>query len=171
MARSSVYRKKQAVAAAKEGKITDGIAGLRNGTYKNVLEAAQALGVSQVTLRRRYLGKSQPRSTAHAQERLLSQGQEDVLCDWVKYLGATGHGVSKRTIISKVQKMCGRRPSKLWIHRFLARRTDIVLGRPTGPDPKQCLTTCYPIASGGSMCENVDPLEPPVSSWVYGGVG
>lgn len=137
MPRPTVQRKKQEAMAAREQKLTEAIAGLRNGTHKNVLQAAQAVGVPHVTLRRRYLGQTKPRSFAHAQDRLLSQGQEDVLCDWVKYLGATGHGVSKRTIIPKVQKMCGRRPSKSWIRCFLLRRTDIVLKRPTGLDPKR----------------------------------
>lgn len=124
--------------ATRVRKIADAITGLRNGTHKNITQAAHATGVPYDTLRRRYLGQSKgPRSMGHIQQRLLTRGQEDVLCKWVKYLGATGHAVSKRTIVPKVQQLCGRRPSKSWIRRFLQRRVDLVLKRPTGLDPKR----------------------------------
>jgi hypothetical protein len=57
-----------------------------------------------------------------------------------------GHAISKHTIAPKVFDLCGKHPSKGWVSRFLGRHHDLVLGRPSGLDPKRAqafnFTTC-----------------------------
>lgn len=137
MARTSKCKQRAQEASDKEEKIQQACAALREGTYTKMTKAAEAFDVSYPTLRRRYEGTTQPRNRAHEKQMLLSSVQEKVLCDWLAYLGSTGHPISKRSIPPKVQEICGTWPSKFWIRRFLARNPTIVLRRSSGLDPKR----------------------------------
>jgi hypothetical protein len=50
------------------------------------------------TLRRQFLGKSQPCRKAHIEQQLLSPESEALLIDWIKLLSSIGQPLSKRTI-------------------------------------------------------------------------
>ncbi|KAG2082931.1 hypothetical protein BD769DRAFT_1316026, partial [Suillus cothurnatus] len=56
---------------------------------------------------------------AHASQRHLTPAQEEVLVDWMKFLGATGRPISKETVYPYVYHMCGKYPSEFWIWRFI----------------------------------------------------
>jgi hypothetical protein len=121
----------------RESKIQDACAAIKNGTHKTVKAAAREFDIPTSTLRRRVKGLTTSRKHAHKKERLLAAGQEDALCEWIAHLAATGHPISKRMIQPKVEALCGRIPSLGWIHRFIKRRPDIHLAKPTGLDPKR----------------------------------
>jgi hypothetical protein len=137
MARVALRKKKAAEASKKELKIQEACTALRDGTCSNLTEAAKAFNVSYATLRRRHQGITRPKAHAHENQMLLSLSQEAVVCEWLGYLGATGHPISRRSIAPKVKAICGTWPSKSWIRSFLVRNPIIVLGRPKGLDPKR----------------------------------
>ena len=89
------------------------------------------------TLRNQFLGLTWRPSEAHEGQQILNNAQEKALVDWLIYLGYTGHAVSKHTIGPKVEALCGRIPAKTWLRGFLERHPDLMLGRPTGLDPKR----------------------------------
>ena len=137
MARASRRQKKAVDASAKEAKIQEACAAYRAGSYTKMTDAAIAYDVSYPTLRRRLEGITRPKHLAHEKQMLMSLTQESVLCEWLEYLGASGHPVSKRSIATKVHSFCGTRPSKYWIQSFLIRNPKIVLRRSSGLDPKR----------------------------------
>ncbi|KAJ7704905.1 hypothetical protein B0H17DRAFT_1126529 [Mycena rosella] len=81
--------------------------------------AACALGIPEQfqTVWRRLTGKTQSRRAAHMTVQLNAQ--------------------QERTIAPKVTALCGRKPSRRWVYRFLRRHPDCVLGRPAGLDSKR----------------------------------
>src|SRR5258706_8521757 len=83
------------------------------------LSAAHGLHIPYDTLRRRFLKLCQSRRHAHGKQQLMSPAQETVLVDWIKHLSSLGHPISKRTIRKKACDLCGCKPSKNWIPRFL----------------------------------------------------
>jgi transposase len=122
---------------AKEENIQQACLALKKKTYQSVHAAAQAFGIPISTLRRRSKGIATSRKQAHEKDKHLNKAQEDVLCEWIAHLAATGHPISKRTIRPKVQALCGKWPSRSWIRQFLKRHPDLCLGRPSGLDPKR----------------------------------
>ena len=93
MARASRRQKKAVDASAKEAKIQEACAAYRAGSYTKMTDAAIAY-VSYPTLRRRLEGITRPKHLAHEKQMLMSLTQESVLCEWLEYLGASGHPVS-----------------------------------------------------------------------------
>lgn len=74
---------------------------------------------------------------AHSTQQCLSQIQENVLVDWIVLLSDTGHSVSKIVAEQMAQLICGKRPGKGWVERFLKRHPELKLGKPSGLDPKR----------------------------------
>ena len=68
---------------------------------------------------------------------MLSPIQEDVLVKWVILLSDTGHCISKQMLQKKAKILCSQKPGKNWIYAFLSRHPEIVLGKPSGLDPKR----------------------------------
>ncbi|KIL61811.1 hypothetical protein M378DRAFT_82050, partial [Amanita muscaria Koide BX008] len=119
-----------------EDKYAAASAGLNNGTYKSMAAAATALDVDYHTLRRRHKHLTLPRSKAHENEQLLREAQEQVVCDWVEFLGMTGHPVSKANLKAKVFDLSERLQAR-------AKETGIKLSRPTGLNPKRAQNFNY----------------------------
>jgi hypothetical protein len=137
MARASLRRKKAADASKRELKRQEACAALRDGSCSTVTEAAKVFDIPYATLRRRHHGLTRPKVHAHENQMLISLAQEAVVCEWLAYLGATAHPISRRSIAPKVEAICGTWPSKSWIRSFLVRNPVLVLGRPRGLDPKR----------------------------------
>ncbi|KAG6851809.1 hypothetical protein C0991_005845, partial [Blastosporella zonata] len=77
---------------------------LQDGVFTAVSRAASAHhGIDTSTLWRRYTKKTKPRNKAHISQMLLTPAQEEALVNWIKYLGVTGHPVSKKTIRPKAR--------------------------------------------------------------------
>lgn len=116
-----------------DDKVQAAVEGLRNCTWKTSREAGAAVGCPKkhVTIWRRWKGVTKARKSAHAAQQLLKPPQEKVLLSWIKFLGATGTPLSKRTIAPKVEALCGKKPSRRWVYRFLRRHADCVMSRPS----------------------------------------
>ena len=110
---------------------------LRDGIHLSYNQAAIAFGISVSTLWHYYLKKLSAPKNAHEREQLLNNTQEKVLAEWIQYLGSTGYAVSKQTIQPKFQALCRTLPSFRWISCFLDRNPELVLGCPSGLDPKR----------------------------------
>ncbi|KAI0054958.1 hypothetical protein BV25DRAFT_1765199, partial [Artomyces pyxidatus] len=81
-------------------------------------------GVPRSTLRDRLFQIHGAASTAHEGQQLLNRDEEQALVDWAEHLSDQGRPLSKRTLVAKVKKLCGIRPSKKWYHRFLLRHPE-----------------------------------------------
>lgn len=68
------------------------LAGIQDGTYANMHQAAQATGASVATISRRLRGgKTRREANAHRQN--LSVAEEAALVTWIERLSSTGHPV------------------------------------------------------------------------------
>ena len=135
--------------AQKEAKFEEAKKELTNGNISKIADAARRFDLPYDTLRRRHLGLTVAPSVAHISQRLLTDAEEQTVCKWVKYMGMTGHPISKETLRGKVadissvlqekQKQTGKRhlPARNWVYSFLARNPQLDLKRPTGLDPKR----------------------------------
>lgn len=123
----------------REALIKKAIDGIRDGTYIDCQAAANAIGNPslRLTIWRRMTGRTKRRRKAHQSQQLLTDIQEEVLINYAKFLSLSGFPLSKRTIAPKVQALCGKRPGRFWVYRFLDRHPECTLGRPTGLDPKR----------------------------------
>jgi hypothetical protein len=88
------------------------------------------------TLRSRFQGRHHPYRDAHTSQQLLTPAQEEVLVEWITFLGSTGHPLSKCGIRHKACALCGVKPSPSWIYSFLDRHLEVKLSKPSGLDPK-----------------------------------
>jgi transcriptional regulator with PAS, ATPase and Fis domain len=76
--------------AERELKVQATIAGVRLEKYKNVTQAAQALGIPRSTVYHRADGRK-TRSQSHEHQQRLTRNQESVICSWIKELVANGY--------------------------------------------------------------------------------
>jgi hypothetical protein len=108
MACITAVKKKVAQMAANaqnEARIQDANDMLTNGTFKKMSDTARHFNVPYGTLRRRHLELAEPRSKAHIKEQLLMVAEEQTVCKWVKYMGLTGHPISKEALRVKVAEV------------------------------------------------------------------
>lgn len=107
------------------------------GCKPNIAATARHFSISYTTLRNRFQGHTKPRKESHGHQQNISPEQETVLVAWLEHLGTTGHPVCKRTIKRRVEFMCGKKPGRNWVYRFLGRHPQIILSKPSGLDPKR----------------------------------
>lgn len=145
MARSKVFRQGVRKLTKREALVETAVEGVRNGKWKNAYDAAKALKKPKlrVTIWRSLTGRTSCRIVAHARQQLLKPEQEKVLISYIKFLGGSGFPLSKRTIAPKVAALCGQKPNRDWVYRFLIRHPECTLGRPTGLDPKRAKAFNY----------------------------
>jgi hypothetical protein len=105
--------------------------------FRAVSKIAVSCGVPRQTLDNRIKGKHKPAQKSQASKQLLSEAEEDVLVDWIKYRSETARPLSRRTLTKKVSQSCGKTVGKRWYLRFIARHPEIRLGKPSGLDPKR----------------------------------
>jgi Tc5 transposase DNA-binding domain len=121
-----------------EKDIQDAISDLHAGRSSNVSSAAQKFRVPHGTLRNRWLGLHESARKAHEQRQHLSAEEERILCEWVEHRSDIARPLNKRTLLRKVERIIGVRPSKHWYKKFLKRHPDTLqLGKPSGLDPKR----------------------------------
>jgi Tc5 transposase DNA-binding domain len=104
---------------------------------KQFLDTKYKTNVCLGTIRNRASGAHRNARKGHEAQQLLSPIQENILIEWITLLSDTGHCISKRTLRKKAEVLCGRKPGQTWIRSFLSRHTEIVLGKPSGLDPKR----------------------------------
>jgi Tc5 transposase DNA-binding domain len=120
--------------ATKEQNLAKALAGLVDGTYANIHQAAVATGTSRRTLTRRYMG-GQTRHEANINHQALSPNEEYALTKWVERLSCTGHPVHHSFLRALAHEI--RRPrlelegtvanqlGKHWVSRFLTRHPSL----------------------------------------------
>ncbi|TFK67013.1 hypothetical protein BDN72DRAFT_771326 [Pluteus cervinus] len=130
-------------------KVREACDAIRMGTV-NIASAARTYGIPYTVLYRRYHGISLPAQEAHEKQQLLTKEQEEVLVEWVLFLGLVGRPICKATLRPKVVQLCGKIPSRRWVWRFLERHPILKLRRPSGLDPKRArafnfhtVNTCF----------------------------
>ena len=112
--------------------------------FKNLACTALHYGVKYHTLRRRHLKIHGPQSQSQPGRQLLSNAQEMVLSEWIKYLGMIGYPLSKQMLCAKVanisqviqerMKELGKKllPGKTWVYSFLEQHPEVKLKWPSG---------------------------------------
>ncbi|KAJ3978621.1 hypothetical protein F5890DRAFT_1385422, partial [Lentinula detonsa] len=105
-----------------------------------------------ITLTRRINGTALPKKKAHNSQALLTKAEKDTLIEWVRYLGFTGHPVSKRTLHPKVHAILKakgiavteRTVSRTWIINFLNEyKSKVKFTRAHGLDSKRAQAFNY----------------------------
>ena len=86
----------------KEARIKEARKALTDGTISKITHAAHQFELPYDTLRRRHLGLTVAPSVAHINQQLLTEAEELTVCKWVKYMGMTGHPISKEMLRGKV---------------------------------------------------------------------
>lgn len=104
---------------------------------KRFLDTKYKTNVCLGTIRNRASGAHQDARKGHEAQQLLSHIQENILIEWITLLSDTGHCISKQTLRKKAEILCGHKPGQTWIRPFLSRHPEIVLGKPSGLDPKR----------------------------------
>jgi hypothetical protein len=120
-----------------ESHIREACEALCVGTCKNLAKAAEEFDVPYTTMRNRFQGEHVPAREAHIKEMLLSPAQEEVMVDWMKFLGMVGRPVCQQTMRPKVHSLCGKYPGDTWVRRFIKRHPEVKLGRASNLDPKR----------------------------------
>jgi hypothetical protein len=149
MARISTAQRKKAKQkeSETEARIQEASRALTDKKFRHISQAARHFNVPYDTLRRRHQRRTQPHALAHTKQQLLNPAQEDVLCDWAKYMGTEGQPMSKNMLrvtvgdmserLQNQSKETGTRqlPGAKWVYSLIERRQDLKLKRPTGLDP------------------------------------
>jgi len=107
------------------------------GKPTNIREAARKFDVKYHILRSRYLRTHKPVKEARADQQTLSPEQENVIKDWICYLGAMGLPLGIPELRRVVEVVSGKLPSKRWIYRFRDRHSELLFRRAASLDPKR----------------------------------
>ena len=108
-----MVRKKSARAAASAASIQEALTALRNNEYKSVYAAAQALKVSETTLRAQWKQTRLTRVEANEAKQLLSGAEEAALAGYVKELSRNGYPPTYATVQEMAAEIQRRRVAKL----------------------------------------------------------
>lgn len=138
--RSTIYRKQAKLNyndPAVKLRIKEACEAVRTGQIRNLSLAAHKFEIPYTTLRNRYRGIRRPTKEAHEHERLLDPAQEQVMVDWMRFLGFIGRPICRATVRPKFVDLCGRLPGKTWVWRFVNRHPELKLRKGSGLDPKR----------------------------------
>ena len=122
--------------------IQEGVGLLRKQEKPNISAVKQILNekykttICLGTLHYHASGEHQNSRNAHTAQQLLSPVQENILIELIILLSDTSHCISKQTVQKKTEYLCGQKPGQTWIHTFLSCHLDVILGKPSGLDPK-----------------------------------
>ena len=105
--------------------------------------ARRKYDIPEGTLRNRYNGCTQSATKAYTHQKLMGDSQEEVLVDWMIFIGVTGRPISRTTLRPKCVEICGRLPGKTWIWRFLKRHPEVNLKKGSGLDAKRAQAFNY----------------------------
>lgn len=148
--RSTVYRKQVKLNyndPAVKLRIKEACEAVRTGQIRNLSLAAHEFEIPYTTLRNRYHGIAQPAKEAHEHERLLDPAQEQVMVDWMRFLGFIGQPICRATVRPKLFELCGRLPGKTWVWRFVNRHPELKLRKGSGLDPKRAQAFNFPVVN------------------------
>ncbi|KAG2737227.1 hypothetical protein P692DRAFT_20762273, partial [Suillus brevipes Sb2] len=122
----------------RESRIQEALAGVQGGRYKSYMTAAKAHQISVQTLHDRATGRHQSIQHAARKRQLLSPQQEEALLDWCCLNLSFTTPLHTRDLHTYALEICGRRPGKKLVRRFIRRHSDcLVVAKPRGLDPKR----------------------------------
>lgn len=117
-------------AAEREQAVQTALAGIRDGTYTTVYQAAKVLAVSKSSLTRRLKG-GLSRREAKEKQQLLTKEEEKALANWISMSTTTGNPVQHSFIREMAQKLRMYRVDQegqflppigdSWVPQFLSR--------------------------------------------------
>ncbi len=110
----------------------------RNGINVNIKQTACELGVPYTTLHACFLNVHKSHHKGHTHQQFLTPSWQNVLIQWIKHLGSTGHPICKWTIkqCAQVLHPAHKMPCWNWVYLFLQCHPDLVLSSPCSLDPK-----------------------------------
>ena len=127
-------RKNRVNTIEKVNNLAKAIAGLEDGTYRHVREAARATRTPRTTLQDRLNGRPSKQESS-AKRQTLTPEQELMLVKWVEHLACTGNPVHHPFLMELALEIMhpssNRTPNevvklgKQWINRFLDRHPSI----------------------------------------------
>ena len=85
-------RAQRVASAAREQKLNNALAGLKNKTFVHVRQAARATGARRTTISR-HLNEGQSKREVQHHHQKLSPDEEGTLVKWVQRLSSTSHSV------------------------------------------------------------------------------
>ncbi|KZV68422.1 DDE-domain-containing protein [Peniophora sp. CONT] len=93
------------------------------GQFASLRAACQFHGElkSYHTINRRRLHLTKPAVKARSRQQIMTEPQERVLSDWMRFLGICGYGLSMKTIAPKVMELCGQKKKKKKLDQCRAR--------------------------------------------------
>jgi len=103
----------------------------------NIKEASRKFGVKYHILRSHYSRTHKPLKEARADQQTLSPGQENIVKDWICYLGAMGLPLGISELHRVVEVVSGQLPSKQWVYHFRNRHSELLFRRAASLDPKR----------------------------------
>jgi hypothetical protein len=89
----------------------------KRGKLPKISEVARKFGVKYHILRSRYLRTHKPLKVARADQQALTPAQENIVKDWICYLGAMGLPIGVSELGQVIKVVLGKQPSKQWIYR------------------------------------------------------
>lgn len=101
----------------------------KNGLKINIKQTAADLCIPYLTLCNWFLNLIKLRHEAHAEQQFHSEGNEQTLIQWLSYLGASLHPVSKEGIRAHAQSLHpeNKKPSHTWVQLFLGCHPEILI--------------------------------------------
>jgi transposase-like protein len=97
------------------------LAELESGDNRSISEAARKHGVGRSALSRRFNHKATSKAQHHYSTRLLNNAQEKELLKYIRRLCERCLPPTPKMLASIAQELCGKKPSKNWVARFVAR--------------------------------------------------
>jgi len=88
-----------------EARIQEASHALTNKKFRDISQAVCHFDVPYNKLCRQHQHRTQPHALAYMKQQLLNPVQEDVLCDWAKYMGTEGQPMSKNVLRVTVADM------------------------------------------------------------------
>ena len=104
---------------------------------ENLKEASRKFNLKYHILRSRYSRTHKPLKEARADQQTLSPSQENVVEEWICYLGAMGLPLGISELRHIVEVVSGRLPSGRWVYRFRNRHPNLLFRRAASLDPKR----------------------------------
>ena len=100
-------------------------------------DAAKQFNIPATTISNHLKGGKAP-SIAHESQQLLSNKQQKIIIEWLKWHGNNGNPMTGEQLAALIFDLMEQRPSANWIHKFLRNHADkITERRACGLDPKR----------------------------------
>ena len=120
---------------SREARVKSAVEAVRARTL-SFRDAAKQFDIPATTISNRLKGGKAP-SIAHESQQLLSNEQQKVVIEWLRWRGDNGNPMTREQLAALIFDLTERRPGANWIRKFLRSHADkIAERRAHGLDPK-----------------------------------